>query len=217
MCKNCIKSKRECAGYAQPLVYQQKTQGPPAARHDTNERLVSLQDEGGPSGGFINLQLQPEQQFPGTYHGFDPTAPFAYQNPSFTASYHAVPSVALSELPYTTTLNSGGLYGLQEMQIPPGQPYPETLDTMGRAVPGFPVPNMGASASLFLPLDPQLMDPSMSSNSQSIQAQSQTPVSTLSPDDYRFTQAQQDLFQMHQRAYSLSHPYAIAHDSIDGM
>lgn len=34
-CKNCIKSKRECAGYVQPLVYKQQ-QGLPA--HDASSR-----------------------------------------------------------------------------------------------------------------------------------------------------------------------------------
>ena len=37
-CKNCLKSKRDCAGYVQPLVYKQHNQGPYSAGHDAPDR-----------------------------------------------------------------------------------------------------------------------------------------------------------------------------------
>jgi hypothetical protein len=79
-CRNCIKSKRECAGYVQPLVYKQQ-QG--LSNHDTSIRTTPFSD-----GDFqFNENYGVVGQSQNTHLGpFNPFQPFAQMRP--VTRYH---------------------------------------------------------------------------------------------------------------------------------
>ncbi|KIX02642.1 uncharacterized protein Z518_08584 [Rhinocladiella mackenziei CBS 650.93] len=214
VCKNCIKSKRECAGYVQPLVYKQQTHGPPPTIHDSRERILSIQDEGGGSGGFFNLRLQQEQQYLETYPGFDPAIPSPYQQLPFGASYHAFPFALPNDPSYTTVPHAGGTYGWQNTQYPRGQPYPGMVDPTGTGVPGFPMTHdpTGASSNSSLPLDPQLLRQPGHTGASAIPTPSQPPLPAF-PGEHRFSQ-ELNFVQSYPQA-SISQPYGILNEAID--
>lgn len=218
MCKNCIKSKRECAGYAQPLPYKQQNQGHPSALHDSDDQLLSHHDQSVTPGGFFGLPGPPDQQYYGQHHGFDPAIPSPFQQPPYGANYTGFPLAPHNDLTYVNASRTGGSYGWQNIQHPPGQSYPGMTDGTGRIGPGYPTFHDQNEPNHAFPLDPQLIDPSIYRSSHPVSAQSSVPPSSaFPPDDYSFQQERPHLEQFHQRSSTLSQPQSGLPIHIDGM
>ncbi|EXJ81059.1 hypothetical protein A1O3_07347 [Capronia epimyces CBS 606.96] len=217
VCKNCTKSKRECAGYVQPLVYKQQTQGPPTAFHDPSERFLSQQDEGAPPSGFLNLRLPPEQQYLAPYHGLDSSIPPPYQQLPFGASYHAVPPLPSGGVPYPTAPQAGGSDGWQNVQYASGPPYLGTSERTGRSVPGLPTTYVqaGTFPTSSRPFDPQLIDPRGYPGPQALSAQYQRPFPPYPTSDPRFSQGQSTPEYFRQQPVALARPPGGMYESID--
>ena len=94
ICRNCIKSKRECLGYVQPLVYKQESRGPSNPSYDLPEQSDSNQFESFPTGSFSNSDFLQAPQNTGPYSNNDVPLPTHYQQLPFSASYHAYPPSA---------------------------------------------------------------------------------------------------------------------------
>nr|KAK5434704.1 hypothetical protein LTR18_010199 [Exophiala xenobiotica] len=103
ICRNCIKSKRECLGYVQPLVYKQQNREPSNPIYDLPEQSDSNQFESFPSGSFSDPEFFQGPQNAGPYPNSDVLLPTNYQQLPFSASYHAYPPSASASHFYPDT------------------------------------------------------------------------------------------------------------------
>lgn len=79
-CKNCIKSKRECAGYVQPLVYKQEHHAPTSTIQGRNDAIYRPQDQPFIPREYLNMPMQ-QHHFMNTQPPFQPHAHHQpYQN-----------------------------------------------------------------------------------------------------------------------------------------
>jgi hypothetical protein len=103
ICRNCIKSKRECLGYVQPLVYKQQNREPSNPNYDLPEQSDSNQFESFPNGSFSDPDSFQGPQNAGPYPSSGVLLPTNYQQLPFSASYHAYPPSASSSHFYPDT------------------------------------------------------------------------------------------------------------------
>lgn len=101
-CKNCIKSKRDCAGYVQPLVYKQHNHGPHSAGHDPLDTTSFGEQEQFQFNARIDVNISQ----PGVFN------PFAY--PGYHDEHHT---------------RHGSLPSVQGYQYPPPDATPYVLQS----------------------------------------------------------------------------------------
>lgn len=108
-CKNCIKSKRDCAGYVQPLVYKQHNQGThsagpdgadrgPFSEHDQFQFNAVLDSNTGQPGFFNPVNYAGYQDNGHNRHESLPSSQaYQYPPPDASTSYTYQPSMPLAE------------------------------------------------------------------------------------------------------------------------
>ncbi|KAL2443840.1 hypothetical protein ABEF95_013578 [Exophiala dermatitidis] len=202
-CRNCIKSKRECAGYVQPLVYKQQTQSDAAAFHDPTEPFLSPQSQG----AFFNLRF--EQPYLGSYHPFDPSTPSPYQHPPFGAADLGSSSLR-SNAPFSDGREVSDFHQWSDAQQHRAASYRGAPDPSGRSRHGgldayYHSGGLPASSS---PLDPRWMTQSGHHLSARAEAHYPGPIPTF-PAGYA-------RFPLDQPSTYARQPQAFLHDSRDG-
>ncbi|EXJ90600.1 hypothetical protein A1O1_03703 [Capronia coronata CBS 617.96] len=210
VCKNCVKAKRECAGYVQPLIYKQQAQAPLTAFPIPTERFLSLQGEGIPPSGFLNLRLPSEQQYLGGYHSLNPSVPPPSQSRPFDASYHALPQLPSSVVPYPDPQAEA----VDAWRHSVGPMYHGTSESMGQSVSGPPAAyghEIAFPTSSF-PTDPQSVGQVAIPGSQGFPVPYQRLPSAF-PAYPRFAQGHQTPVLFHQPPPP--HVQAVTHGSID--
>ncbi|KIW91898.1 uncharacterized protein Z519_07868 [Cladophialophora bantiana CBS 173.52] len=208
VCKNCIKSKRECAGYSQPVVYKEHNQGQTVAAHEPRDRL-SFQDQDVTVA--LGQRWQPEQDYLGLHHDFGQTNPSPYNQLPFGASYHAMPFAPALLSSHTDAPLTDTEYGWQSAQHPSNQSYYGLAETSGGDVPGFiSSDNQAGSSAAFFPLDPRLTDQSATFTLHPPLAQIQTPQSAFPAHNHILASQQPALVQFHQRSAPLSYQYGVS-------
>ncbi|KIW81007.1 hypothetical protein Z517_04030 [Fonsecaea pedrosoi CBS 271.37] len=214
VCKNCIKSKRECAGY-QPVANKEQILGQTDISQETGAHL-SFQDHDVSTA--FNQRWQPGPEYLEMPHDFGQTNPSPYNQLPFSASYHAIP------FPPTNLSNHSGIpvigpeYGWQGTQHPPNLPYHGMAETSRETVPGFTFPDnqAGRTSTTVFPLDPRLMDQPATWGFNPALAQLQSPQSTLTSNHIMASQ-QPILSQFQQRRAPLSYQYDVSPLPIEGM
>jgi hypothetical protein len=124
VCKNCTKSKRECAGYAPPLVYKQHHNLGHGELSQLDGDQFSFQEQNVTQS--LNLRWN-EPQHADAQYAFLP-AGASYPDMTFGASYHAMP---MQPHGIPQPANSQGMDDYYAWPI--GQPL-----SMPHAVDGFP-------------------------------------------------------------------------------
>ena len=129
-----MKSKRDCAGYAQPLVYKQQNQGHGEANHPSGDQFTFHEQGLTPT---LNLRWQSEQQHLATHHGFPQSDPSPFQQLPFSASYHAMPFVPASVPPHTSNTLPEGDYAWPGGHPSSSQPPSGVSDTFRNTSTAF--------------------------------------------------------------------------------
>ncbi|ETI27430.1 hypothetical protein G647_09620 [Cladophialophora carrionii CBS 160.54] len=196
-CKNCVKSKRDCAGYVQPLVYNNKGRKDP----NSGDQLSLQEQETTPT---INLRWQTEQPYSGSHNVFTQAdGPSPYQQLPFSASYHAI-----SHLPQNAPHPPGraqdhGNQRWQGRQPLLSQPGPEAFNSLDQYAPSFDLSGtLAEDAQAFLPFDPQMPAQPMYSAGYPQSATMQTPVSAFSSSSHFYPTEHPNTAQHQQRAAS---------------
>ncbi|OAP59890.1 hypothetical protein AYL99_04892 [Fonsecaea erecta] len=208
VCKNCIKSKRECAGYSQPVGYKEQNQGQTDTPSEAGAQL-SFSDHDVTAA--LNQRWQPGQEYLGLPHDFAQTNPTPYNQLPFSASYHAMPYAPgnLSTHPAVPVTNTE--YGWQSTQHLPNLSYHGMPETSGGNVPGFASSdNQVASSTAFFPLDPRLMEQSATWGLDPSLAQMQAPHSAFPSNSHILTSQQPGLAQFQPRRGPLSYQYGVS-------
>ena len=212
MCKNCTKSKRDCAGYAQPLVYKQQTQGHGDPNHNGDQ--FSFQEP--LMTPTLNLQWQSEQQNPGYNHGFLQSDPSPYQQLPLSASYYAIPFPPQNVPHPLDGVHKNGNYSSQNHQAFPRQ----ALTVVSNATAGSGFQNHGnAAPNVGEPLsyDLQVVEQQLYHTSNPSLNATHTTLPAFSPGNYIYPLEQPHPLQYQQRSASLSHQYYTPPISADGM
>ncbi|KAJ9609854.1 hypothetical protein H2200_006183 [Cladophialophora chaetospira] len=201
-CKNCIKSKRDCAGYAQPLVYKQ-SHGHSDSHHQESDQFSFQEPD---VGSTLNLRWQPEQQYGGLHHDFSQAQPSPYGQLPFSASYAMpLPGHNVSHLPDTAHVDN--VLGWQTHQEVTGQPPPEFFDPTGAHGPNYnPAILVADRHSAFSPF-PQATDQHLAASGYGHPGTIQVGTSTF-PSDHRGLEPSYPI-QFQQRSTSLSHQYSM--------
>lgn len=213
ICKNCIKSKRDCAGYVQPLVYKQHAQDPTPDIRDPTGRPYPAHDDTFNSAYFIT-PLQHGQQFLGAYPAVDPSGALPYQqmhSSHYAQNTQMPPPAAVHQL----NSGTGPYYGWQANQIPSQQLY-HNVDTARTGAPIFQMPYQEQPSSSQLSLDPTFVTPSIYSESQSL-SQDQTPLSAMNPSPHDFPEQRHFFEPSYHRPAFISQPYGVLQADIEGM
>ena len=213
ICKNCIKSKRDCAGYVQPLVYKQQNQVPHPDIRDPTGQPYPAHDEAFGS-AYFNTPLQHGQQFLGGYSAVDPSGALPYQqmhSGHYAQNTQMAPPVAVHQL----NSGTGQYYGWQANQNP-SAPLFHSVDTSGRVAPIFQIPYQEQASSSQLSLDPTFGNPSMYSESQTY-SQDQTPLSAMNPSPHEFPEQRHFFEPIHHRPAFMTQPYGVLQADIEGM
>lgn len=201
-------------------MYKQQSPGSPLEGHDPGQRILSNQDGIVAPGGFSTLGLHPEQQYLGSYPGFDPSIPQPYQQLPFRASYHAYPPQSTSDS-YTNPLQVESLPEWQNTQNLTGQAGPSAFDPAARGISTIPL-QMGQAATYAngaFPVDPQLLHYPGHLGPRSISAHSQPPLSGpgLPQDNYGYGPRHPNSVQAPQRSSTMSQQRNVSQKGIEGM
>ncbi|OAL18902.1 hypothetical protein AYO22_10231 [Fonsecaea multimorphosa] len=206
VCKNCIKSKRECAGYSQPVVYKEQNQGQIDAAPEIGVGLPFQNQEVTTA---LNQHWHPGQEYLGLPHGFGQTNPTPYHQSPFSASYHAMPFAPINLPGHTSVPNTE--YGWQSTQHLPNLQYHGIPEASGGSVPGFnSSDNQAGSSTAFFPVDPRLMDKSQAWALDPALAQTQTSQSTFPSSNHTLASQQPVLAQFQQRRAPLPYHYGVS-------
>ncbi|OAL39324.1 hypothetical protein AYO20_01194 [Fonsecaea nubica] len=207
VCKNCIKSKRECAGY-QPVANKEQILGQTDISQEAGAHL-SFQDHDVSTA--FNQRWQPGQEYLEMPHDFGQTNPSPYNQLPFSASYHAIPFPPTNLSSHTGVPVMDPEYGWQGTQHPPNLPYHGMAETSRETAPGFTFPDnqAGRTSTTVFPLDPRLMDQPATWGFNPALAQLQPPQSTF-PSNHIMASQQPMLSQFQQRRAPLSYQYDVS-------
>ena len=210
-CKNCVKSKRDCAGYAQPLVYKQQNQEHGDSHHHEGDQFSFQDQDMAPS-----LRWQPEQQYTGSHHIVPQADSSVYNQLPFSASYHAMhlPSQDISHI--MSTAQADGNHGWKGPPLYSSQPPLGISDSSGfHGLHYNPPVNGPENASVVYPFNSQVADQHIYASAYPQRATTLTAVPVF-PFDNRLSEPQH-MMQYQQRSASLSQQYGIPPSLVEGM
>lgn len=213
ICKNCIKSKRDCAGYVQPLVYRQQNQGPQPDIRDPSGRSYSAHDDPF-NASYFNNPPQPGQPFLGPYSTIDPTGALPYQSIN-SAHYAQNTQMAPPGAIHQSNSAAGQYYAWQANQMQ-STPLYHSMDTTARVAPMFQMPYHDSTSSNQLSLDPTYVSSSIYSEAQSF-SHDQTPLSAINPSPHEFSDQRHFFDPTQHRPAFMPQPYGVLQADIVGM